>query len=87
MFLSLLVEAKSILIKSGLPESDLVINAYNGYFFGCMYCYAASMVCWKHPRNEWGSYLNVKTNAPELLYTELKKFLINIILKILVLYS
>ncbi len=68
-----LVEAKSILVKSGLPASDWVINAYNGCMFGCMYCYAASMARWKHPHDEWGSYLDVKKNAPELLHVELGK--------------
>lgn len=66
------VEAKSILIKSGLPASDWVINCYNGCLFGCMYCYAAQIARWKHPNEVWGSYLDVKVNAPELLKIELK---------------
>ena len=66
------VEAKSMLIKSGLPASDWVINCYNGCLFGCMYCYAAQIARWKHPNEVWGSYLDVKVNAPELLKIELK---------------
>jgi len=66
-----LVQAKSILIKSGLPGADYVINPYNGCLFGCMYCYAAQIARWKHPTEEWGSYLDVKTNTPELLKKEL----------------
>jgi DNA repair photolyase len=66
-----LVEAKSILIKSGLPGSNYVINPYNGCLFGCMYCYAAQIARWKHPGEEWGTYLDIKTNAPELLKAEL----------------
>ena len=38
-----------------------------------MYCYAAQIARWKHPDEEWGSYLDVKTNAPELLKEELEK--------------
>lgn len=68
-----LIEAKSIFIKSGLPASDWVINAYNGCIFGCAYCYAASMARWKHPNEEWGSYLDVKINAPGILKVELEK--------------
>ncbi|MCX6726229.1 MAG: radical SAM protein [Candidatus Shapirobacteria bacterium] len=67
------IEAKSILTKSGLPGSDWVINPYNGCQFACMYCYAAQIARWKHPDEEWGSYLDVKINAPELLKKELVK--------------
>lgn len=68
-----LIEAKSIFMKSGLPGSDWVINPYNGCLFGCMYCYAAQIARWKHPDEEWGSYLDVKINAPDLLKLELAK--------------
>lgn len=68
-----LIEAKTIFTKSGLPGSDWVINPYNGCLFGCMYCYAAQIARWKHPNEEWGTYLDVKINAPELLKRELGK--------------
>ena len=68
-----LIEAKTILTKSGLPGSDWVINPYNGCLFACMYCYAAQIARWKHPDEVWGTYLDVKINAPELLKAELKK--------------
>lgn len=67
------IQAKSIFIKSGLPGSDYVINPYNGCLFGCMYCYAAQIAKWKHPDEEWGTYLDVKINAPNLLEEELEK--------------
>ena len=66
------ITAKSIFIKSGLPASDWVVNPYNGCLFGCMYCYAAQIARWKHPDEEWGTYVDVKTNAPELLKKELE---------------
>lgn len=68
-----IIQAKSILTKSGLPGSDWVINPYNGCLFGCLYCYAAQIARWKHPSEEWGTYLDVKINAPKLLEGELKK--------------
>lgn len=68
-----LVKAKTILTKSGLPGSDWVINPYNGCLFACMYCYAAQIAHWKHPNEVWGTYLDVKVNAPELLKNELEK--------------
>lgn len=68
-----LVQAKSIFIKSGLPGSDYVINPYNGCLFGCIYCYAAQIARWRHPKEIWGTYLDVKINAPELLKEELER--------------
>lgn len=66
------IQAKSILTKSGLPGSDWVINPYNGCLYGCSYCYAAQIARWKHPGEEWGTYLDVKANAAELLTKELR---------------
>jgi len=68
-----IIKAKSVFTKSGLPGSNWAINPYNGCLFGCMYCYAAQIARWKHPGEEWGSFLDVKINAPELLNEELKK--------------
>jgi len=65
------ITAKSVFTKSGLPGSDWVINPYNGCLFGCMYCYATQIARWKHPTEQWGSYLDVKLNAPEVLAREL----------------
>lgn len=67
------VEAKSILQKSGLPDTNWVINPYTGCRFACKYCYAAFVGRFRHPNEEWGSYVDVKINAPELLQNELKK--------------
>jgi len=68
-----IIEAKSVFTKSGLPASDWVVNPYNGCLFGCMYCYAAQIARWKHPDEEWGTYLDVKINASALLNEELIK--------------
>lgn len=65
--------AKTILTKTNLPGCDYVVNPYNGCQFACMYCYAAQIARWKHPGEEWGSFMDVKLNAPELLKTELEK--------------
>lgn len=66
------IKAKSILQKSALPDADWVINPYTGCRFGCKYCYAAFVGRFKHPDEEWGSYVDVKINAPELLKSQLK---------------
>jgi DNA repair photolyase len=67
------ITAKTILTKTSLPGCDYVVNPYNGCQFACMYCYAAQIARWKHPKEEWGTYLDVKTNAPQLLKKELEK--------------
>lgn len=65
------IQAKSILSKTGLPDCDWVINPYIGCRFGCKYCYAAFVGRFRHPGEEWGSYVDVKLNAPELLRKQL----------------
>ncbi len=67
------IKAKSILTKTNLPASDYVINPYNGCQFGCTYCYAAQIARWRHPGETWGTFLDVKVNAPDLLKLELNK--------------
>ncbi len=64
------VEAKSILTKSGI--TDYCINAYMGCGFGCAYCYAQLIIRKFHPGQQWGSYLDIKLNAPQLLEKEIE---------------
>lgn len=65
------IKAKSVLTPSKLPGADWVINPYLGCSFGCKYCYAAFIGRWKHPGKEWGEFLDIKVNAPEILKKEL----------------
>jgi DNA repair photolyase len=67
------IKAKSILTPSKLPGADYVINPYVGCSFGCKYCYATFIGRWRHPGEEWGSFLDIKINAQRLLKQELKK--------------
>lgn len=66
------IKAKSILNPSKLG-CDYAINPYTGCAFGCAYCYAIFMARRNHPDEEWGSWVDVKVNAPELLRKELVK--------------
>ncbi len=69
------MQAKSILTPCGIPGIDYVINPYMGCRFGCTYCYASFMGRFLKGKtiNDWGEYVYVKTNAPELLKKEMHK--------------
>lgn len=43
-------------------------NLYKGCSHGCVYCYAPSLT---HDERRWGTYVDVKVNAPEVLDREL----------------
>jgi DNA repair photolyase len=45
-------------------------NLYKGCTHGCVYCYAPSLT---HDERKWGSYVDVKVNAPEVLAGELRQ--------------
>lgn len=68
------IEAKSIIVKSNLPDSDYVINPYVGCQHGCIYCYARFMKRFTNHREDWGKFLDVKVNAAELIPENTKKF-------------
>ena len=61
------IKAKSILTKTKL-SADYVINPYVGCMHGCKYCYACFMKKFSgHMSEDWGSFVDVKENALELL--------------------
>ena len=65
------VECKSVLNKSGL--ADYAVNCYTGCAHGCVYCYARFASRFSHPRQDWGSFVDVKVNAPDVLSREVKR--------------
>lgn len=68
------IKSKTILTRCGIPGIDFVINPYVGCRFGCKYCYASFMGRFVNKKIEdWGEYVYVKINTPELLKKELKK--------------
>jgi DNA repair photolyase len=64
------VKCKSIMSKSGLHDSDFSINPYRGCEHNCFYCYAPFVLREKRP---WGTFLEVKTNAADVLSKEILK--------------
>jgi DNA repair photolyase len=67
------VHAKSILSKSGIPGADYCINAYTGCSHACVYCYATFMKKYSGHAEEWGKFVDVKINAPEVLRRQMKR--------------
>jgi DNA repair photolyase len=65
------IRAKTILTKSGI--TDYCVNPYMGCGHGCAYCYAQLIIRKFHPQKKWGSFIDVKINAPGLLEKEIAK--------------
>jgi DNA repair photolyase len=61
------IQAKSILQRSGIPGADYVVNPYTGCTHGCVYCYARFMKRFTGHAEPWGTFLDAKINAPDLL--------------------
>ncbi|NJE77338.1 radical SAM protein [Thermococcus sp. ES12] len=57
--------AKSLYTRSKIPGVEWAINQYVGCAFACEYCYAKFLTRWKD-YGRWGSWVEVKSNAPEL---------------------
>lgn len=65
------ISAKSVLQKSRLPESLYCINPYVGCTHRCTYCYARFMRRFTGHKEKWGSFVDIKSNAPDLLAKQL----------------
>jgi DNA repair photolyase len=66
---------KSALVRSRIPGVDYVINPYLGCAHGCRYCYAVFMRKYSHHHRTaaWGTFVEVKTNLPAVLLSELRR--------------
>lgn len=67
------IQCKTLLTKSRLPEVDYCINPYIGCLHCCVYCYARFMKRFTGHDEQWGHFLDVKINAPEVLAKELAR--------------
>ena len=66
------VKCKSLLIKSRLPGLDYTINPIVGCQHACQYCYARYLTRKNEVRENWGTYLELKTNALDVLRKDAK---------------
>ena len=67
------VRARSILNASKIPGIDYSLNPYTGCAHACAYCYAVFMQRFSGHTEAWGSFVDAKVNAPELLARELPR--------------
>ena len=66
------ITCKSILSDTGLP-ADYAINCYVGCEHGCRYCYARYMKRFTGHREPWGTFVDVRVNAPEVLERQVRR--------------
>ncbi len=64
------IHSKSILNKSGI--ADYCINPYTGCSHACAYCYARFMRRFSQHKEEWGDFVDVKVDAPQILARQMK---------------
>lgn len=69
--------AKSILtpqkVGSLSDGYEYSLNPYAGCAFKCSYCYVMKFPNRRHEPSEWGTWVEVKTNAPELIRRDRQK--------------
>jgi len=64
------IKCKTALSQSQLPGLDYSLNPYMGCQHNCCYCYVPNVL--RIERQEWGSFVKIKTNIPNILSKELK---------------
>ncbi|MED1205526.1 SPL family radical SAM protein [Heyndrickxia acidicola] len=69
------IVSKSILTKGTgvLSVFTHSLNPYSGCAFGCSYCYVRQLPVGVFRDEEWGTWIDIKENAKELLEKELAK--------------
>lgn len=67
--------SKSILTpaKGAIDNFTHSLNPYAGCAFGCKYCYVRELPVSIFREEEWGAWIDIKSNAAELLERELAK--------------
>lgn len=67
------VSSRSILCKSGISSIDYCVNPYVGCAHACVYCYATYMRRFTGHMEQWGTFVDAKVNAPEVLAREISR--------------
>jgi DNA repair photolyase len=67
------VKCKNALVKSKIEGMDYALNPYIGCQHACVYCYAEFMKKYTNHKEEWGEFVDVKTNIADRLREQVKK--------------
>jgi len=70
------VTVREVTVKSALTRSRILpycVNPYAGCAHACAYCYARFATRFSHPAEPWGSFVDVRVNAPQTLERELAR--------------
>jgi DNA repair photolyase len=66
------IKVRSALSKTGIPGRKYCLNPYVGCEHACRYCYATYMKRFTGHTEPWGSFVDIKVNAPDVLRRQLK---------------
>ena len=67
-----IIKTQRALSKTQINLGDFVLNPYRGCSFGCKYCYAQENKNIIKRKKDWGDFLDIKINLPEVLEEELR---------------
>ena len=67
------ITVKSALTPSGIGGIDYALNPYVGCRHACVYCYAVFMKRFTGHHEEWGEFVDVRVNAPEVVARQLRR--------------
>lgn len=65
------VRISHILNPTSIDLGEYVINPYMGCELSCLYCYVRSNKVISKKKEPWGSYVDIRVNAPRLLEKEI----------------
>jgi DNA repair photolyase len=67
------IKTRQVLTDTGIPGKRYCINPYVGCAHACRYCYATFMKRFTGHTEPWGSFVDVKANAPDVLMRQLRR--------------
>lgn len=66
------IQCKSAIGKCGFPGGGFAINPYIGCGHSCVYCYARFIKRFTGHKEEWGTFVDARTNIAAILKKQLK---------------
>lgn len=67
------IRCRSLANASRIGGIDYTINPYTGCAHACVYCYVPGLLMMRDRTEPWGTYVDVKVNAPQVLVRELRR--------------